>query len=557
MANIHDKLNKIITSIFGKDVRQALYDGLDVVNKETENTTAKQQHLENTFDQLVINAGTSNAEIVDARVDKTTGKSYSKVGDRMDEVSSLMEQNTKDLSEREINALNYRLNVENTINGAVSRATEVAKEIGGIVILPPNETPYLISETLEIGSNTDQRKFSLIAKSAPGSYYGEKQTTIQRTNQTDTYPMLQVIGRGYLIDNICFDGQGYGDLVICGRGFEAHIDNCRFYRSGNVGLKAYAFQNAFITNCFFDENVKGLVLDYNETFGVCNTVFITGCHFERNTDIDCSIAVGTSGTHWCEFIFFNKCHFESTTNTGGVAKSVPLFVVGNVRNCYLDNSFLYGGKADLLRYDSQIDNGETKYKGLTVTNTSFVGHLTKHSIDENTPPRLINLKNGNGFFMSGCMFDGATSEYVRIENTFGDDVIILPCFISTKRTGSTNIAIRDHRGYEKTIDKMELIPNLVVGHYRSLWEIGGLSGVGDSTELNFRPLVDSRTVSFDTKNGNRVMSMYMNNTAPRWGVFGNSVGKQVITGAKNSNEALDNLIKALAKFGLIEDNTTA
>lgn len=91
MANIHDKLNKIITSIFGKDVRQALYDGLDTVNKETENTTAKQQHLENTFDQLVINAGTSNAEIVDARVDKNTGKSYSKVGDRMDEVSSLMD----------------------------------------------------------------------------------------------------------------------------------------------------------------------------------------------------------------------------------------------------------------------------------------------------------------------------------------------------------------------------------------------------------------------------------------------------------------------------------
>ena len=501
----------------------------------------------------------SNAVYVDENETETLTQRLDNVKSSITEHTSQLDTNTKDLLERGINILNYKLNVENTINGAIERAIEKAKEVGGVVILPPSNTPYLISKSLIIGSNTDQRKFSLIGQSALGSYYGEKQVTIQRTNQTDTYTMLQIIGRGYLIENICFDGQGYGDLVVCGRGFEAHIDSCRFYRAGNVGLKAYAFQNAFITNCFFDENVKGLVLDHNETFGVCNTVYINGCHFERNTGIDCSVAVTSSGTgtHWSEFIFFNQCHFEAAANTGGAAKTTPLLAIGNVRNCYIDNCFLYGGKADLLRYDSQVDNGETKYKGLTVTNTSFVGHLTKHAIDSNTPPRLINLKNGNGFFMSGCMFDGATSEYVRIESTFGDDVTILPCFISTKRTGATNIAIKDNRGYEKTTDKMELITSLILGHYRSLWEIGGIKGVGDSTELNFRPLTDSKTMSFDTKNGNRVMSMYMNNATPKWGVFGECVEKQVITGAKNSNQALDNLLKALVKFGLIEDNTTA
>lgn len=94
MANIHDKLNKIISAILGKDVRQALYDGLDLINKETEYTTAKQQHLEETFNELVINSGNSNAEIVDARVDKNGGR-FEKLGDRLDTFDSHLEQCAK------------------------------------------------------------------------------------------------------------------------------------------------------------------------------------------------------------------------------------------------------------------------------------------------------------------------------------------------------------------------------------------------------------------------------------------------------------------------------
>ena len=36
MAIISDKLNKILSAVFGKDVRQALHDGLDAINKETD-----------------------------------------------------------------------------------------------------------------------------------------------------------------------------------------------------------------------------------------------------------------------------------------------------------------------------------------------------------------------------------------------------------------------------------------------------------------------------------------------------------------------------------------
>ena len=90
MANIKNELNNIKSAIYGKDVRESIYDGMYEMNKELEKTTGKQVDLENTFNQLVINAGNSNSEIVDARV-KSDGTSYSKLGDRLDAVDLQLE----------------------------------------------------------------------------------------------------------------------------------------------------------------------------------------------------------------------------------------------------------------------------------------------------------------------------------------------------------------------------------------------------------------------------------------------------------------------------------
>lgn len=87
MANIKNHLDKIKNALFGQEVRGSIHDGIDAMNKEVESTTGRQVDLEKTFDQLVINAGNSNAEIVDARV-KSDGTSYSKLGDRLNEVDS-------------------------------------------------------------------------------------------------------------------------------------------------------------------------------------------------------------------------------------------------------------------------------------------------------------------------------------------------------------------------------------------------------------------------------------------------------------------------------------
>lgn len=82
MANIKDKLNNIKNALFGKDVRDSIHDGIDAINKEVESTTGRQQHLEGTFEQLIINEGNSNAEIVAGRV-KEDGTSFTTIGKRI------------------------------------------------------------------------------------------------------------------------------------------------------------------------------------------------------------------------------------------------------------------------------------------------------------------------------------------------------------------------------------------------------------------------------------------------------------------------------------------
>lgn len=97
MANIKNYIENIRSAIFGKEVRGSLADGLDAINKETENTTSRQKHLENTFDQLIINEGNSNAEIVDARVGEN-GSNFEKLGDRLDNFDSHLAEKDKEMT---------------------------------------------------------------------------------------------------------------------------------------------------------------------------------------------------------------------------------------------------------------------------------------------------------------------------------------------------------------------------------------------------------------------------------------------------------------------------
>lgn len=74
MADITNELSNIKNAVLGRDVRSSIHDGIYAINKEVESTTQKQSDLNDkqdalneTFKNLVINAGNSNAEVAASR----------------------------------------------------------------------------------------------------------------------------------------------------------------------------------------------------------------------------------------------------------------------------------------------------------------------------------------------------------------------------------------------------------------------------------------------------------------------------------------------------------
>lgn len=82
MSNIKVFLDKIKTAVYGKDVRNAIHDAIDLINNESvkrldeqdaivNNNTVKQNLLEQKYNEQIKNIAASepqNAEIVDARM---------------------------------------------------------------------------------------------------------------------------------------------------------------------------------------------------------------------------------------------------------------------------------------------------------------------------------------------------------------------------------------------------------------------------------------------------------------------------------------------------------
>ena len=98
MANIQHWLDQIRRAIYGREVRSSIADSIEAINKETESTTTKQENLEGTFNQLIINAGNSNAEIVQARV-KADGTQFNTLSERLAKSDEQFEELNKEVVE--------------------------------------------------------------------------------------------------------------------------------------------------------------------------------------------------------------------------------------------------------------------------------------------------------------------------------------------------------------------------------------------------------------------------------------------------------------------------
>ena len=212
MANIQNELNNIKNALFGQEVRGSIHDGIDAINKEVESTTSRQVDLESTFDQLVINAGNSNAEIVDARV-KADGTSYSKLGDRLDSVDSQLEQIVYQVSKFK------RLDNEDNDSYRLQRAIDFTSNIKATLQI---DESLLLRQTVNLKDNT-----SLFSNNSNAKIY----TDVGSSNDG----LILLLGKSVKnikIIGLTIEGMGYGTTspepkgAVEGSGSGIMLANC-------------------------------------------------------------------------------------------------------------------------------------------------------------------------------------------------------------------------------------------------------------------------------------------------------------------------------------------
>ena len=247
MANIKDKLNNIQNALFGHEVRGSIHDGIEAINNEVEDTTSRQYVLENTFEELTITAGNSNAEIVAARVE-ADGTTHKKLGDRLNKVDSQINETMSQL-EHTVNKI-YYLNIMDFINGnditnALNLAINTIKENGEIVIPPGN---YTISSTITVN------------KPLTIKCYG----VIQRANNMNGI-LFNITSNNVILDSFTIDGnldnqKSDDDCIVIYNASYCTIKNVNMYNVCGNGILVLKSSNNIIENNVLD-NIK-----YNAIF---------------------------------------------------------------------------------------------------------------------------------------------------------------------------------------------------------------------------------------------------------------------------------------------------
>lgn len=170
MAIISDKLNKILSAVFGKDVRQALHDGLDAINKETESTTSRQDYLDRKYDEQIKNMtlqDPSSAEIVDMRV-AANGKTFEKAGDRLNYFDEQLDTKT-----------NYEY-----VNNQISLAQLEGAGIDTSSFLTRSDLDYLLIKSVNRFNPKNLTKDKYLVRGVLTDYVGWNTTEFIRVQGT-------------------------------------------------------------------------------------------------------------------------------------------------------------------------------------------------------------------------------------------------------------------------------------------------------------------------------------------------------------------------------------
>ncbi|WP_179885235.1 glycosyl hydrolase family 28-related protein [Bacillus cereus] len=418
MANIISYVNKIKTALYGKDVRGSLADGLEEVNRETEEATLlskdtkkKQEHLETRWDEA-ISGITEDTEVIDARIDEN-GVNHKILKKRLDADSNA---NTQRLYRRGVDIVDFGAdptgNKDSTL--AIKTAYAYAGTVDKKVYIPAGV--FMYSDTI-----IHPTEFHV-----EGAGYGI--ATLFYTGTGIAYKMSDVVG--------AISRAGLSKITIAGN------------KTGEIGLYLRYLTNGtsiedvevrdFKTNIDFSKswysqfkNVRtkggGQKKSWNihQMDGQINGVSFITCQSHNAADIGFYIDV----THGCSFI---SCQSEQNGKEG--------FYIASGRGTIFEDIYTeQNGKVMSEPVSVNVSGDAIRCAGITFEGGLMLGQPNGYSLkidkandvivmgtefevaDANNRPKkhIYATENAKGVLFMGSVFSSAATY------AFTDNVTIL------------------------------------------------------------------------------------------------------------------------------------
>lgn len=358
----------------------------DAVLMNAQNINQSNVDVQNQLDQIIVESGTSDAEVVQSR--------YSYNGEEFTTLKNRLDKRDKNLLTRIVNVVDFDVVGDGVADDttAIQSALDYAKDNGGELFLP--EATYLISSTLYLNGVTLRGNVSNIFVSGKGTIIKCATKDFKAVAQGST----SVRDIQFNISNIIIEDALVGlelNYVINSKYENIYVKNSDIaYKLGDknsVGSMFNEFNNLYTRGCRI-----GIESDSKDFFN--NNVFNNG--YIQGTDYAAKISV--TGGYGAVNNTFNNVELRSPLGRGLILHRSPNTILNN---CYLE----VGGNAVRVGINSSVVLKDCVYGMFESENTNGDEDLV--FFEENAS--FSDIDGGRIFLnpqYEGKYFLGATSK---------------------------------------------------------------------------------------------------------------------------------------------------
>lgn len=432
MANINTELEQIRKAVYGREVRGSIANAIELINKEQVNTSTAQTNLDGKFNQLIINAGNSNAEVVASRVkaDGTQFDTLSKRLDKGDEVHNAL--NNEVISARTDSKNVVHKNLKTRLDKLDSQLEHIENKIEkiNVIIDLGCKNDGITDNTTIIQNAIEKYKSSGVVLYFPAGTYchtgltlysnvsilGENPNNTKLKNVSNSNDSIKLIGQGYdwpqeyFIKNIQITSDKIKDDTR--KGINNKINRNFIYENVKINNHKYGL---FETGSWYSQHIMLDIQDceygiYMEEFNIPGTPnTFTDCILRAN-NINLYIGCGTAVFYW------NGGHI-------GGAKTNQIFIdnsfAANSKNITFDTVNIEGGLGliDVVLGNPNTVNGYVQcieFRNCAFSQWDVIAN--KIGVDINSNVQNVTLNN--------CYFIGY-STCIRSNSTFYNKELLL------------------------------------------------------------------------------------------------------------------------------------